>query len=107
MHARLSWDQVNVVADRVGELWHKRLCHMSQKGMQMFPNKELLPEMKKVHMEKCSVCVAGKQNRAVFRPRLPMRRKNGLELVHTYVCQVDAKSHAGGQYFVTFIDDYS
>ena len=23
------------------------------------------------------------------------------------VCYVDARSHSGGQYFVTFIDDYS
>ena len=30
-----------------------------------------------------------------------------LELVHTDVCQVDTKSHAGSQYFVTFIDDHS
>ena len=30
-----------------------------------------------------------------------------IELVHTNVCYVDAPSHRGGQYFVTFIDDYS
>ena len=36
-----------------------------------------------------------------------MRSKESLELVHTDVCQVDTKSHAGSQYFVTFIDDHS
>ena len=30
-----------------------------------------------------------------------------MDLVHTCVCYVDTKSHAGSQYFVTFIDDYS
>ena len=30
-----------------------------------------------------------------------------LELVQTYVSYVDAQSHYGGQYFVTFIDDFS
>ena len=35
-----------------------------------------------------------------------MRRMNALELAHIDACQVDAKSHAGAQYFVTFIDDY-
>ena len=30
-----------------------------------------------------------------------------MELVHTDVCCVDAPSHRGGQYFVTFIDDYN
>ena len=29
------------------------------------------------------------------------------ELVHTNLCYVDASSHRGGQYFVTFIDDFS
>ena len=36
-----------------------------------------------------------------------MRKKMPLELVHTDVCYVDTKSHAGSQYFVTFIDDCS
>ena len=36
-----------------------------------------------------------------------MRRNAPLELVHTDVCQVDTKSHAGAQYFVTFIDDHN
>ena len=35
LHACLNWDQVNAAIDTVGELWHKRLCHMSQTGMQM------------------------------------------------------------------------
>ena len=68
--------------------------------------KELLLEVKKVHLEKCPDCLAGKQNKASFCPMPSMRRKNALELMHTDVCQVDAKSHAGAQYFVTFIDDY-
>ena len=55
----------------------------SQRGMQMLAEKELLPEVKKVHLEKCIDCLAGKQNRVAFRSRPPMRRKNALELMHT------------------------
>ena len=33
MHVRLCRDEANVVADSDGELWHKRLCHMSERGM--------------------------------------------------------------------------
>ena len=29
LHAQLGRDQVNMVVDTTGELWHKRLCHMS------------------------------------------------------------------------------
>lgn len=36
-----------------------------------------------------------------------MRRRVALELIHTDVYYVDAKSHAGAHYFVTFIDYYS
>ena len=63
--------------------------------------------MKAVHLEKCVDCLVGKQNIATFHSRPPKRIEIALELVHTYVCYVDAPSHRGGQYFVTFIDDFS
>ena len=72
----------------------------------MLVEKVLLPDMKNVHMDKCTDFRADKQNRAAFCPRPPMQRKTALELVHTDVCYVDAISHFDGQYFVTFIDDY-
>ena len=83
MHARICWEEVNVAADNAGELWHKRLCHMSQKGMQRLAEDNLIPEVKNVQLEKCIVCLADKQNRTSFRTRPPMRRKTLLELVHT------------------------
>ena len=41
-----------MAVDTVGDLWHKRLCHMSQKGMQMLAGKELLSEVKNVQLDK-------------------------------------------------------
>ena len=58
-------------------------------------------------MEKYGDCLAGKQNIIAFHSRPPRRREDALELLHIYVCYVDAPSHHGGQYFVTFINDYS
>ena len=63
--------------------------------------------MKGIRLKHCVDCLAGKQNRASFHSRPPMRRRHALELVHTDVSYMDAKSHRGAQYFVTFIDDYS
>ena len=84
-----------MAVDTVGELWHKMLCHMSQKGMQMLSEKELLSEVKKVHLDKCLDYLAGKPNRVAFRPRPLMRKKSTLELVHMDVCQDDANlSHS-------------
>ena len=68
--------------------------------MQMLVGKELLPEVKTMHLDKCVERLVVKQS---FRSRPPLRKKNGLELVHTDLCQVDAKSHASAQYIVTFI----
>ena len=86
MHAGLDRNEVNVPIDTTAKLWHKRLCHMSQKGMQMLSEIKLLLEDQKVHLEKCPDCLAGKQNTTAFCPRPPTRRKNTLELVHTNVC---------------------
>ena len=60
MHAQLNRNEFNVAADTTDELWHKRLCHMSQKGMQMLAKKELLLEVKKVHLDKCPDSLAEK-----------------------------------------------
>ena len=75
--------------------------------MQRLAEDNLIPEVKNVQLEKCTDCLAGKPNRTSFRSRPPSRRMTPLELVHTDVCNVDTKSHAGSQYFVTFIDDHS
>ena len=108
MYAQVSQNEANIVpGTTVGELWHKRLCHMSQKGMQMLVEKDLMPKMKNMHLDKCVDSLADKKNRAAFRSRALMRRKTVFELVNRDVCYVDARSHSGGQYFVTFIDNYS
>ena len=106
MHAQVCKSKANVAADSSGEIWHKRLGHMSEKGMHLLADQKLLPEVKGEHLEKCVNCLAGKQNKVAFHSRSPKRREVVLELVHTDLCYVHA-SHRGGQYFVMFIDDYS
>ena len=73
----------------------------------MVARKDPLLEVKGMHMKHCVHCLAGKQNRASFHSRPPIRRKHAVELVHNDVCYMDAKSYHGAQYFVTFVDDYS
>ena len=93
MHAKLCRDEANVVDDSVGELWHKRLGHMSKWGIHTLGKKVLLLEVKGMHLKHCVDSLASKQNMASFHSRPLMRRKHALELVHTDVCYVDAKSH--------------
>ena len=75
--------------------------------MRRLAKDKFILEVKNVQLEKCTDCLAAKQNRTSLQTRPLMRRKAPLELVHTDICQVDTKSHAGSQYFVTFIDDCS
>ena len=79
---------------------------MSQRGMHMLVEKNLLLEVKNVQLEKCIDYLAGRKKKLTLCPRPMMRRKNSLELVHIDVCYVDSKSHVGAEYFVTFIDVY-
>ena len=107
MQAKLCREEANVVVDSTGELWDKRLGHISETGLQMLAKKDILLEVKYISLKHCVECLARKQNKASFHSRPLMRRRHALELVHTDVCYMDAKPHHGAQYFVTFIDDYN
>ena len=50
----------NVASNIAGELWHKRLCHMSQKEMRKLAEDNLIPEVKNVQLEKCTDCLRSK-----------------------------------------------
>ena len=91
------------------ELWHKRLGHMSEKGLHFLARKDFLPELKGMTLRPCVDCLAGKQHRIAFcTSTVPHHAKNILDLVHTDVCSMTKSSLSGALYFVTFIiDDHS
>ena len=47
-------------------LWHHRLGHMSEKGMQMLHKRNLLPDLKLIDLDFCENCVYGKHKRVSF-----------------------------------------
>ena len=54
MHAMVSSGEVNVADKDVSiELWHKRLGHMSQKGLEVLARKNIFPEITCMHLETC------------------------------------------------------
>ncbi|KAK8589282.1 hypothetical protein V6N12_023684 [Hibiscus sabdariffa] len=84
MQALSSRDIVNVtVNDNSTELWHKRLSHMSEKGLNCLAKKNQLSGLKNATLKSCAHCLAGKQRRVSFRSR-PSHRKS--ELVYSDVC---------------------
>ncbi|KAD4180550.1 hypothetical protein E3N88_29141 [Mikania micrantha] len=108
-HPKISKDSVHsLVNTDMTELWHKRLGHMSEKGMSLLLKRNALSGVRDVHLKKCSHCLEGKQNRVTFKSHSPSRKERILDLVHSDVCgPMKTRSLGGCSYFVTFIDDHS
>ncbi|KAL4335295.1 hypothetical protein GQ457_07G015400 [Hibiscus cannabinus] len=49
------------------ELWHRRLGHISEKGLQILAQKALIPEVKGKAIQPCIHCLAVKQHKVSFR----------------------------------------
>jgi len=109
LKASILFNVVNVVdCDNSSDLWHKRLSHISEKGMNCLVEKNLLPGLKGAKLENCVHCLDGKQHRVSFKSHPPSKKSEVLELVHSDLCgPMRTKTFGGGLYFVTFIDDHS
>ena len=58
---------ISVYSTEIGVvLWHHRLGHMSEKGMQNLHSRKLLPDLKQVSLEFCENYVYGKQRELDF-----------------------------------------
>ncbi|WVZ14797.1 hypothetical protein V8G54_012363 [Vigna mungo] len=89
-------------------LWHRRLGHMSEKGMRIMHSKGKLPSLRSIEFDMCEDCILGKQKRVSFQRSGRIPKKERLELVHSNVWGPTTVSSIGGKrYFVTFIDDHS
>ena len=87
MQAKINKGIVNALEDDSStELWHKRLSHMSVKGLQVLSKKKLLTGMKGTPLKTCVHYLAGKQNRVTFRKNFASKKSNVLDLVHYDVC---------------------
>jgi hypothetical protein len=88
------------------ELWHHRLGHMSEKGMQILQKRNFLPDLKQIDLDFCEHCVYGKQKRVRFLKVRKEKKNESLEIVHTDVWGPTWVSSLDGScYYVTFIDD--
>ncbi|GJW39661.1 putative RNA-directed DNA polymerase [Tanacetum coccineum] len=108
-HPKISKSIVNAVDnDDMTELWHKRLGHMSEKGMSILSKKNVLSGVHDINLKKCSHCLAGKQTRLAFKSRSPFRMENILDLFHALVERQTGKklkcirTDNGGEYIVPF-----
>ena len=109
LQASISSNFVNSIKGlNVCDLWHKRLSHISERGLDCLRKKNLLSGLKDAKIDMCEHCLAGKQTRVSFKHHHSSRKNDLLELVHSDVCgPLKVRSIGGALYFVTFIDDYS
>ena len=100
-----------VAVNNEADLWHQRLGHLHEKGLQKCIDKGYLngSTVSKINsLSFCEGCVAGKFHRKPFVAVGEIRSRRKLELVHSDVCgPMQTASIGGAKYFVTFIDDYT
>ena len=102
-------DSVAAVADAsdMSKLWHMRLGHMSQRGMQILSSRGLLEGHKISDFGFCEHCTFGKLHRSKFGKAIH-RTKSTLDYIHSDCWGPSRVQSLGGcRYFLSIIDDYS
>eukprot|EP00253_Pinus_taeda_P012974 PITA_12974 len=88
-------------------LWHQRLGHMSEKGLQILMKRKSLRGLKSLNLDFCKHCVYGKQ----CKQRFKVGNHNSKDVLDYIHCDLwgpsPVISYGGALYFLTFIDDYS
>ncbi|KAL0359383.1 UNVERIFIED_CONTAM: Retrovirus-related Pol polyprotein from transposon TNT 1-94 [Sesamum angustifolium] len=91
-------------------LWHKRLGHISQKGLELLQKEGVLID-KIEKLKFCDECVMGKQHKVQFpasqNPN-PVSSSSILDYVHADVWgPSNVSTHGGNKYFLSIIDNFS
>ncbi|RVX04667.1 Retrovirus-related Pol polyprotein from transposon TNT 1-94 [Vitis vinifera] len=80
-------------------LWHRRLGHMSEKGMKMLLSKGKLPELKSIDFDMCESCILGKQKGRFKKWKAMVETETGLKVK----C---LRSDNGGEYIDGGFSEY-
>jgi hypothetical protein len=88
-------------------LWHMRLGHMNERGLEELSKRGLLGGAKTGKLDFCEHCVFGKQCKVKLTTTINCT-KGTLDYIHSNVWGPSREPSKGGaRYFVTFIDDFS
>ncbi|KAK3036784.1 hypothetical protein RJ639_030814 [Escallonia herrerae] len=89
------------------KLWHMRLGHMSERGMDVLSKQCLLGSKKIGKLDFCEHCVFGKQCRVKFSQAVHTT-KGTVDYIHSDLWGPSTvPSNGGGRYMLTFMDDFS
>ena len=89
-------------------LWHRRLGHLSDRGLKELHKQGLLCGDSINKIDFCQYCILGKQHRLAFKATIH-KSKDILEYVHSNLWGQPTRvfTHEGNRYFLFLIDDYS
>ena len=93
----------------LAEVWHKRLKHYHQQGLQQLTEKGLALDVLELNdqISICKACQFGKQNRKPF-PKATWRASRKLQLIHTDVAGPQrTPSLKGNLYYIIFVDNFT
>ena len=107
-HVKICTESLNAVEVAASpNLWHQRLGHIGEKGLQPLTKNALIKITKDVTFNPCDHCLFEKQHRVSFK-FMTKHISELLSLVHSDVCgPIEEESLGGNKYFLTFIDDAS
>ena len=79
------------------ELWHRRLGHLSEKGLEILAKKNAFTSPGSIAFKACKDCAVEKLHRVTFYIR-QQQKTEVLDLVHTDVCgPMDVASIGGSR----------
>jgi len=88
----------------ITKLWHLRLGHVNERGLVELAKQGLLDNEKLNKLDFCDNCMLGKQHKVKLGVGVH-KSSRPFEYVHSDPASV--KTHGGGSYFMSIIDDYS
>ena len=88
-------------------LWHRRLDHISERGLQIVKDQQLLGKDKVSKVDFCEYCILGKHHRLKFKTGTH-KTKSILEYIHSDLWGPEkTATHGGNVYFMSIVDDFS
>ena len=73
---------LNVVEDNTSpNLWHRKLAHISKKGLPILARKSFIPYVKDTRLNPCDYCLFGKHHRVSF-SKMSKLKENILDMVY-------------------------
>ena len=100
MEAKLYKGEINTAQrDVIIELWHRRLGHIIENGLQTLARKQFLPNLLSVPLKTCNHYLFLKAHRVAFHTNPPSRRPNVVDLIYIDVYFMQTRTVGGALYF--------